>query len=56
MVPAFAGRNDLFWVLAPAEGTGGLVVVGFQIPVLGIHQILQGGEGAALQAAPRQLG
>ena len=56
MVPAFARRHNLFRILAPAEGTGALAVVGLQIRVQGIHQILQGGEVAALQAAPRQFG
>ena len=56
MVPSFAGRNNLFRILAPAEGTGALAVVGLQILVHGIHQILQGGEVTALQAAPRQFG
>ena len=56
MVPSFTGRHYLFRVLAPAEGTGALAVVGLQIRVHGIHQILQGGEVTALQAAPRQFG
>ena len=56
MVPSFASRHNLFRILAPAEGTGRLAVVGFQISVQGIHQILQGGEVTALQAAPRQFG
>ncbi len=56
MMPSFAGRNHLCRVLAPAAGTGALAVVGFQIPVHGIHQILQGGEVAPLQATPCQFG
>ncbi len=56
MVPSFTGRYNLFRILAPAEGTGGLAVVGLQVLVHGIHQILQGGEVTALQAAPRQFG
>ena len=56
MVPAFTGRHNLFRILAPAEGTGRQAVVGLQIWVHGIHQILQGGGVAALQAAPCQFG
>ncbi len=50
MITSFAGRHNLCRVLAPAKGTGILAVVGLQILVHGIHQILQGGEVAPLQA------
>ena len=56
MIPTFAGGDNLFRILAPHERAGPVAVVGLQVGVHGIHQRLQGGEVAALQAAPRQFG
>ena len=56
MIPSFAGGDNLFRILAPHERAGRVAVVGLQVGVHGIHQRLQGGEVAALQAAPRQFG
>ena len=56
MVPTFAGRNNLFRVLAPAKGAGLLRVVDLQACRDGSMQGRHGIEFASLQAAAGQLG
>ena len=53
MIPTFAGGDNLVRILAPHERAVPVPVVGLQVCVHGIHQRLQGGEVAALQASPR---